>query len=160
MKYVVLGLCGALAVSGCVRSGASVTPRGAAAIAEPTDGLSAQILTQVNAIRASEGAAPLAADARLERAAQAHGNDMVSAAFFSHTGSDGSSVGARVKRQGYGFCFVAENIAQGQTSPQAALASWETSEGHRANMLSGKATQIGMAQAGNTWVMVLGKPGC
>lgn len=149
-----------VAVSGCVRSGASVTPRGAAAVAQPAGGLSAAVAADVNAFRAASGRAPIAADARLAAAASAHAADMASKGYFSHSGADGSSVGARVKRQGYGFCFVAENIAQGQTSPAEALASWKASQGHRDNMLSANATQFGMAQAGSYWVMVLGKPGC
>lgn len=160
MRPFVLGLCAALALAGCIRSGANVTPTGAAAVAQPVGGLSAQVLGEVNAFRASNDAFPVAADARLAAAAMAHAQDMAQNGFFAHAGSDGSSVGDRVKRQGYGFCFVAENIAKGQRSAEAALAGWKTSQGHRENMISGFATQMGMAQSGDVWVMVLGKPGC
>lgn len=160
MKNLILILCASAMVSGCVRSGKTVTPRGAAAVAQPAGGLSAQVAAEVNAFRAGAGQPALAADARLARAAQAHAADMVANSYFSHTGADGSSVGDRVKRQGYGFCFVAENIAQGQKTAASALAGWKGSAGHRKNMLSEFATQFGMAQAGETWVMVLGKPGC
>lgn len=121
MRLVLLGLC-VLAVSAAyVRSGATVTPRGKAAIAQPVAGLSASIAPEVNAFRLANGQTALAADARLARAAQAHADDMSANAFFSHTGQNGSSVGDRVKLQGYGFCFVAENIAQGQKGALAAL---------------------------------------
>ncbi|MGH1578406.1 CAP domain-containing protein [Planktotalea sp.] len=146
--------------AGCIRSGKSVTPRGAAAIAQPAGGLSASIAPELNAFRVANGKAPLVADARLARAAQAHGDDMVAQGYFSHTGKDGSSVGDRVKRVGYGFCFVAENIAQGQKGALKALAGWQQSEGHRKNMLSPHAMHFGMAQSGDMWVMVLAKPGC
>ncbi|MEP5153173.1 CAP domain-containing protein [Planktotalea sp.] len=160
MRLVILGMCCALLASGCVRSGASVTPRGAAAVAQPASGLSANIAPELNSFRAANGQAPLAADARLARAATAHANDMAAQGYFDHAGLDGSSVGDRVKREGYGFCFVAENIAQGQKGELQALAGWQASPGHRANLLSSNATQFGMAQAGDIWVMVLGKPGC
>ena len=157
---VILCLCAGLLLAGCIRSGANVIPKGAAAIAEPVGGLSASLAPEVNAFRAANGQAPLSADGRLARAAQSHANDMQAKNYFSHTGQDGSSVGDRVKRQGYGFCFVAENIANGQKGALRALAGWQNSEGHRKNLLSRNATQFGMAQAGEYWVLVLGKPGC
>lgn len=160
MLLVLLGLC-VLAVSGaCVRSSATVMPRGKAAIAQPVAGLSASIAPEVNAFRLANGQTALAADARLARAAQAHADDMSANGFFSHTGQNGSSVGDRVKLQGYGFCFAAENIAQGQKGALEALEGWQKFEGHRRNLLSGNATQFAMAQSADYWVMVLGKPGC
>ncbi len=160
MKTILLGLSVLALCAGCVRSGAVVPPRGAAAIAEPAGELSASIAPDVNAYRQANGQAALSADARLARAAQVHANDMSAQGYFSHTGRDGSSVGDRVKAQGYGFCFVAENIAQGQQGALQALAGWQRSEGHRKNLLNGNATQFGMAQKDGYWVMVLGKPGC
>ena len=118
------------------------------------------IAPDLNAFRKANGKSPLAADARLARAAQAHASDMASKTYFSHTGQDGSSVGDRVKRQGYGYCFVAENIAQGQKGALQALAGWQKSAGHRKNMLSELAIHFGMAEANGYWVMVLGKTGC
>lgn len=160
MRFILIGLCCAALTAGCVRSGASVTPKGAVAKAQPTGGLSASIAPELNAFRVAQGVKPLAADARLARAAQAHAGDMAEQGYFSHTGQDGSSVGDRVKRQGYGFCFVAENIAQGQKGALQALAGWQESAGHRKNMLSENAIHFGMARAGDIWVMVLGKTGC
>ncbi|WP_375266472.1 CAP domain-containing protein [Planktotalea sp.] len=160
MRLVLLGLCVLAVSAACVRSGATVTPRGKAAVAQPVGGLSASIAPEVNAFRLANGQTALAADARLARAAQAHADDMSANAFFSHTGQNGSSVGDRVKLQGYGFCFVAENIAQGQKGALATLEGWQKSEGHRKNLLSGNATQFAMAQSADYWVMVLGKPGC
>ena len=160
MRVILLGLCVLAVSAACVRSGANVTPRGKAAIAQPTGGLSANIAPEVNAFRLANGQPALAADARLARAAQAHADSMNANGFFSHTGQDGSSVGDRVKREGYGFCFVAQNIAQGQKGALEALEGWQKSEGHRKNLLSKNATQLAMAQSGDYWVMVLGKPGC
>ena len=61
----------------------------------------------------SGGRAALVYDMRLEAAARAHGQDMAARGFFSHTGSDGSDIGDRLRRAGYAFCFGAENIAAG-----------------------------------------------
>jgi uncharacterized protein YkwD len=71
------------------------------------------------------------------------------------------AVGDRVRRQGYGFCFVAENIAKGQGSLERVLNGWLASPGHRRNILASQAREFGLVRGpGNLWVMVLGKPGC
>lgn len=115
----------------------------------------------LNARRAEVVLSPLSLSAQLKAAAQAHAKDMARNGSFSHTGSDGSSVGDRVRAQGYGFCFVAENIAQGQPTASAAMESWMNSTGHRRNNLSAQAREYGSARAaGNIWVLVFGASGC
>jgi len=89
----------------------------------------------------------------LAAAARAHAQDMVSAGFFSHTGSNGSTVGTRLRAAGCDWSGAAENIAQGQTSPEEAMTTWINSAGHRANLL-GNYTELGTARIGATWVMV------
>ncbi len=119
------------------------------------------VLSEVNTLRADAGQGSLTYSAHLEALAQTHADDMSSKGFFSHTGSDGSQLGDRARRVGYGFCFVAENIAKGQRSVAEALQGWIESRGHLRNMLDHRATEMGMAQApGAIWVMVLGRPGC
>ena len=97
----------------------------------------------------------------LQKVAENHARDMSDNGFFSHTGSNGSSVGKRAKRQKYKYCFIAENIAQGQDSLDEVMAAWMRSEGHRKNMLHKKVREFGLARVGDDyWVMVLAKPGC
>ena len=118
-------------------------------------------LSAVNALRATAGQTSLAYSDHLENVAQLHANDMAEKVFFSHTGSDGSQLGDRARRLGYGYCFIAENIAKGQKSSAEALQGWIESPGHLRNMLDHRAMEIGLAQApGAIWVMVLGRPGC
>ena len=115
----------------------------------------------LNARRSENGLAPLSPSAQLAAAAQVHARDMARNGFFSHTGSDKSSPGDRVRGQGYGYCFVAENIAQGQTSAEQAMQSWMNSPGHRRNNLSTRSTQYGAARSGGDyWVLVFARPGC
>lgn len=81
--------------------------------------------------------------------------------FFGHTGSDGSSVGDRVRRTGYDFCKVAEAIAQGEISLGAVLQGWMASRPHRQILLSREAEDFGLVRgAGNRWVLVMARPGC
>ncbi|MEM9639194.1 MAG: CAP domain-containing protein [Pseudomonadota bacterium] len=128
------------------------------AIGAGADPLATQAL---NSYRADKGRAPLAYSDRLENAARVHAQDMVARGFFDHRGSDGSNVGQRVSRQGYGWCFVAENIAKGQRSMADVVQAWANSRGHRRNMLSRQAREFALVEApGRIWVMVLAAPGC
>ena len=113
----------------------------------------------LNALRAENGRKAVAYSPRLEKAAQAHANEMAKTGSRSHKGANGSSVGDRVKRAGYKWCFVAENIAWGQSNVRSVMAGWSGSSGHRKNMLNRKAREFAIARApGNVWVMVLARP--
>lgn len=68
----------------------------------------------------------------LSRAAQKHSASMAYQDFFNHTGADGSSPFDRIINEGYRYS-AAENIAAGQSTPEAVLRSWMNSPGHRAN---------------------------
>ena len=116
-------------------------------------------LAQINALRRNAGVGDLSRSAALQRAAEAHLADMVRNGFFSHSGSNGSSVGQRVRQQGYDYRRVAENIAMGDRTVSAVLDRWMGSSGHRRNLLDRRLTQYGLAQSGDTWVMVIGAPG-
>ncbi|EBA09250.1 Allergen V5/Tpx-1 related protein [Sagittula stellata E-37] len=115
----------------------------------------------LNGLRAEEGLDPVTASPRLEEAAKAHALDMARKGFFSHQGSDGSDIMARVRRQGYGACAVAENIAKGQTTLSEVLGDWINSPPHRDNMVNPEVREYGLVRApGDVWVLVLGRDGC
>lgn len=115
----------------------------------------------LNVARAQNGLPALSPSPQLTAAAQAHVQDMVGKGFFSHIGSDNSRPSQRVRAQGYSFCYVAENIAQGQKTPAEVMTTWMASSGHRANNLSNEVTQYGTARgAGDLWVLVFARPGC
>lgn len=117
-------------------------------------------LEAVNALRDRKGLSPLSYDGRLAQAAEAHAQDMAANNYFSHQGRDGTDVGRRVAMAGYEWCFVAENIAKGQESIEAAMASWTKSQGHYRNMLDSRAQEMAVVRAEGdaVWVMVLGAP--
>lgn len=130
-----------------------------AALAKDIDRQAA--LRGLNDLRAQQGLAPLGWSPRLEQAALGHATDMRRRGFFSHQGSSGSRVGDRVRRLGYGWCVVAENIAKGQPSLPSAMNSWRQSPAHRKNMLHRDVSEFAVVRAeGNIWVMVLARPGC
>ncbi len=116
------------------------------------------MLNQLNQERANAGQPPLCYNEKIILAAQAHNQDMVDNDFFSHTGSNGSTVGQRVTAQSYTWNAVRENIAQGQTTVTQVMTSWMNSEGHRANILASNVVHFGAARdiGTNTWTQVFG----
>ena len=128
-----------------------------AAQAEPV----ANATQAMNDFRARQGLPTLTQSDTLQQVAERHARDMAANGFFSHTGSDGSSVGQRATEMGYPYCTIAENIAKGQRSLGEVMAGWAGSPPHRRNMLLDRVTEFALArQTDNIWVMVLGRPGC
>ena len=120
-----------------------------------------QVRQLLNGLRAEAGLGPVTPSPRLEEAAMAHALDLAQGDSLSHTGSDGSTVGDRARRAGYGCCAIAENIARGQDSLTEVLGSWARSAAHRGNMLRPEITDYGLVRApGDVWVLVLGREGC
>jgi hypothetical protein len=118
-------------------------------------------LVALNHARLSAGLPPLAVDARLVAAAEAHSGDMAERRTLDHTGADGSTVGQRAARAGYAWSWVAENVARGHATPEEAVASWLASPPHRANLLSVRAAHVGIGLAGGAggpyWTGVFGE---
>jgi uncharacterized protein YkwD len=115
----------------------------------------------LNNVRLANAAPNVAYDAKLGLTAQGHANDMLANNFFSHTGSNGSSIGDRATAAGYVWKNIAENIAMGQASQQQVLTDWTNSPGHHANNINPVYEDFGLAQAGSggdrRWVLVLGR---
>lgn len=148
-RGVALGL--ALLAAGCATTAPEAT--GTRAVQVSTAGA-----TSLNAFREANGRAPLARSAKLQRAAEAHARDMAQMDRMIHRGSDGSAISDRVKRQGYRFGKVAENIAKTGRGQARAMQIWIDSPPHRSNMLMRDATQYGLAQSGDYWAMVVARP--
>jgi uncharacterized protein YkwD len=66
--------------------------------------------------------------------AQKHSDDMVRRNFFDHKNPEGVTPFQRLNAAGIRFTRAAENIAYGQETAQAVLASWLRSPGHRRNI--------------------------
>ncbi len=109
---------------------------------------------------------PLAWSCPLKAAAQGHSTDMATNNFFSHTGSNGSSVGDRATGAGYSWTAVGENIAAGTSysAVSAVLQGWINSPGHCANLMRSSYRELGAAKVSNPsstynvyWTQVFGK---
>jgi uncharacterized protein YkwD len=63
-----------------------------------------------------------------------------------HIGSDGSTLGVRISREGYVIAGegAAENIAGGFQTPDSVVTAWMGSAGHRANILNAGYEHLGV----------------
>ncbi len=107
------------------------------------DGYAEQVLSIVNARRAEAGLAPLSMNYTLVSAAKVRAGEITQS--FSHTRPNGSSCFTAFNEAGVGYSGAGENIAAGQWTPDGVMNSWMNSEGHRANIMNGDFTQIGIA---------------
>jgi uncharacterized protein YkwD len=135
----------------------------------------ATALARINQLRAAGAdchtqgsfapAAPLTWSAQLTQSSEALSQDMVAHNFFSHTGSDGSTLKTRVDATGYAWSSLGENIAAGYSGLEAVLTGWMASDGHCANLMDPDFNQVGLVcvpgTAANTfntyWTMDLAK---
>ncbi|EFC85448.1 CAP domain-containing protein [Parafrankia sp. EUN1f] len=106
-----------------------------------------EVVRLTNVERQAAGCGPLAVDASLSAAAQAHSADMAANNYFSHSGLDGTSAGDRARAAGFPSTYVGENIAAGSATPAATIQMWMGSSGHRANILNCAYTHIGVGYA-------------
>lgn len=107
------------------------------------------VVRAINHARSAHGLAPLRADWRLQRAADAHCRDMLRADFFAHSSSDGTPMTARVSRYRPSR-RLGETLAVVQGSRRRAarrvVSSWMASPGHRAAILSDGFRRVGVAR--------------
>ncbi len=66
---------------------------------------------------------------------------------LSHTDSAGRDAPTRILAFGYRWYYFAENLAMGYASADAVVAGWMASPGHRANILNGSMTKIGIGHS-------------
>ena len=100
------------------------------------------VVELVNAERAKAGLSPLSVHEGVAEAANTRAHEIKNT--FSHTRPDGSSFSTVLTQAGISYRSVGENIAYGQSSPEAVMQSWMNSSGHRANILNRDFTSIGV----------------
>ena len=112
-----------------------------------------QVLTLTNQERAKEGLKPLATDSALMDSARAKSSDMSNNNYFSHTSPTLGSPFDQMKAKGIQYKAAAENIAMGQRTAAEVVKGWMESPGHRANIMNGNFTHIGIGYVaqGHYW---------
>lgn len=122
-----------------------------------------QVITLVNKERANRGLGLLTYDSQLGYVARLKSQDMVNNHYFSHTSPTYGSPFQMMEKYGLSFSAAGENIAYGQRTAAEVMNSWMNSAGHKANILSGSFTHIGVgvAKASNGtlyWTQEFTKP--
>ncbi len=106
---------------------------------------------------------PLKGESLLQGAAAAHSAAMATRNFMMHCDPETlTSPFTRMTAAGYFYSSAAENIAAGYASPEAVIAGWMASTGHRTNLLSTAYREIGighMLQTGDQATVRFGN-GC
>lgn len=122
-------------------------------------------LSDMNNYRAQNSLPPVRWNDTLNTAATVHSDDMAGTDNVAHEGSDGSQSHQRVKRLGYNYSTVAENVAAGQKSWSKVFKAWQDSPGHDKNLLAPGVTEMGLALTYDPetefitfWTMVLASP--
>ncbi len=108
-----------------------------------------EVIRLVNEIRVQNGLKELKADWELSRVARYKSQDMKDNNYFSHTSPVYGSPFQMIKNFGISYRSAGENIARGQSTPQAVVNAWMNSSGHRANILNASYTKIGVGYVEN-----------
>ncbi len=109
------------------------------------------LVDETNQQRVNYGLPPLAVSPLLTAAAQDKANNMVQDNYFAHTSPTGVTPWYWFGKVGYAFSVAGENLAVDFTDSQAVTNAWMNSPDHRANILDGQYTQIGIATAQGTY---------
>lgn len=105
------------------------------------------VIALTNQARAAAGVGPLTENVLVDTAAAGHSQDQAAHDTMTHTGTNGSNAGQRITAAGYTWRTWGENVAYGQRSAAQVVDAWMNSAGHRANMLNGAFTGIGIGVA-------------
>jgi uncharacterized protein YkwD len=138
-----MAVCAALAAS----AGAAASPQRHEAASSAFD---RGLIAEVNAVRAVHGLAALQVSSGLMSAALAHSEEMGAAGYFAHDSANGAAFWRRIQRfypPAQARWVVGENLlwSSPKLDVSGALAAWLASPEHRANLLTPRWRQIGVA---------------
>ena len=103
------------------------------------------IVDAMNRERRAYGLGPLKLETRLSLAAQDRVGDMLRKGYFDHVSPDGLDPFTWVRKRGYRFSLVGENLALGYRTSQSVVTGWMNSPGHRENILKSGFDEVGIA---------------
>jgi uncharacterized protein YkwD len=118
----------------------------------------------ISAYRAAHGLGQVRVNSRLMKVAADYARVMGERDKIGH--KLGASLPRRVAAMGYDWGYLAENLAASFTTLDDAMRGWKASTGHKKNLLSPYATEIGIAAVAtppgsdhrNYWALVLAMP--
>lgn len=107
------------------------------------------VLSETNKERQTAGLSLLAASSEANRVAQVRADEMARTGQFTHQLRENGSPGDTLDAYGVSYRGWGENIYMGSSDPIQAVHAWMNSSGHRANILNGRFTHLGVGTAKN-----------
>ena len=144
-----------LAAFGLLAAPASSSVRVGGAVSRDTL-VQTALVRQINVFRAAHGLSRLRVSPALNTAAAVHSTEMARRGYFSHSSANGRSFSQRVasyyRHRGFRTWTAGENLVYGSPDMAAAqaLRLWLASPPHRANLLSPRWREIGLAAVHST----------
>lgn len=119
------------------------------------------IISATNLERKKMGLPDLIKDPQLSKSAEIKLQDMFQRQYFQHVSPSGDSVSDVVRKTGYEYIVVGENLALGVFAGDSqVVAAWMASPGHKKNILDSRYQEIGLAvgqgvyQGRKQWLIV------
>ena len=109
--------------------------------------ISSVIVDLVNGDRGTNDLGGLTWSPVLAKAAQAKADDMAAKGYFAHVSPEGVNSWYWFRQAGYNFVYAGENLAVDFYDSADVERAWMASPTHRANILNGHYTEIGVATA-------------
>lgn len=109
--------------------------------------VSQEVVSLTNEERESNKVGTLATNELLTKAAQAKAEDMAKNGYFSHAGPDGKTPWQWIAEAGYQYQYAGENLAVRFIDSRDVVDAWMVSPSHRANIVKGVYTTIGVGVA-------------
>lgn len=117
--------------------------------------ISSVLVDLTNADRQTQSLGGLTVNPVLEEAARLKAQDMINRGYFAHVSPDGKDSWYWFQKAGYAFSDAGENLAVDFSDSVDVEKAWMNSPSHRANILNGRYTEVGIAVADG---MYRGKP--
>lgn len=115
------------------------------------DGAESYVLQAINDQRAAAGVGPVKLDATITEISRSRSNDMAARNYFSHTSPDGKQFLGMLSERKIGYRFAGEILARNNypetDASRVAIESYLNSAPHKAIMLDGRFTSVGVGHA-------------
>lgn len=104
-----------------------------------------EVIALTNQERLAQGLSPLNLSQKLSAAAAGKAQDMISNGYWAHNSPAGITPWVFITNAGYNYTYAGENLAKDFTNTPRMMQAWMDSATHRANIVSDKYTDIGVA---------------
>jgi uncharacterized protein YkwD len=116
----------------------------------------AYLVDSINQIRAANKLQPLLLHTNLSQSATIKAYDMVEYKYFSHYPTKRPNYIKIIRANGFTGKHIGENLARWFNCNEEVVAAWMKSPGHRANILNGYYSYIGVSSIGSYKVIHFG----